>query len=106
MEENKPDQRQLIFNDDGTIDPEQLEGMPQEFIDRVTSPEFSQMAAQQIRGAKARASFERGAKQIKAQARREHVARRSPGISGRQRRLLRRAARKIARATLTGEGNG
>ena len=99
-------QRQLIFNDDGTIDPAQLEGLAPDVIERLTSPDFIATARRQIAVEKAKASFARGVQQIKAQARREHVARRSPGISGRQRRLLRRAARKIARATLTGEGNG
>lgn len=46
-------ERELVFNVNGTIDPVQLEGMPQEFIDRVTSPEF-------IRAARARIRAERG----------------------------------------------
>ena len=41
-------QKPLEFNVDGTIDPEQLEGYPQEVIDRLTSPEFREMAAERI----------------------------------------------------------
>jgi len=39
----------ITFNLDGTVDPEQLEGMPQEFIERVTTPEFQAQARKEIR---------------------------------------------------------
>lgn len=89
-------QRQLIFNDDGTIDLAQLEGLAPDVIERLTSPDFIATARSQIAAAKAKASFERGAKQIKAVAHRQSVQRRPPGVSGRQRRLLRKLARKVA----------
>ena len=47
-EENKQHQRTLTFNEDGSIDPAQLEGMPQDLIDRVTDPEFRERARQAI----------------------------------------------------------
>lgn len=94
MTDSVQHQRQLTFNEDGTIDPSQLEGMDQATIDRLTAPDFVAMARQQIAANKARESFRRGAAQIKAQARQEHEMRRPTGISGRQRRLLRKACRK------------
>ena len=94
MEETKQHQRTLTFNDDGSIDPAQLEGMSQELIDQVTDPEFQLRAKQAIAMEKQRASFHRGALQIKAAARSVAAARRPAGVSGRQRRLLRKLARK------------
>jgi len=43
---------------------------------------------------------------IEAAARVEHAQRRPNGVSGRQRKRLRRLARKLARATLLSEGKG
>jgi hypothetical protein len=106
MEENTQHQRALTFNDDGTIDPAQLEGMSQEFIDNVNSEGFIANARQQIKLAKQRESFRRGAQFIKAQARAEHEQRRPSGMSGRQRKRLRRAARKMAHATMQIEAGG
>ena len=89
-------QRQLIFNDDGTIDLAQLEGLAPDVIERLTSPDFIATARRQIAVEKAKASFARGAQQIRAQAHRASIERRPPGISGRQRRMLRKLARKVA----------
>jgi hypothetical protein len=97
-------QRNLTFNLDGSIDPEQLVGMPQEIIDRVTSPEFQKEAAATIashrRSQVAEYNFRKRAREIRAAAAAEHELRRPSGISGRQRNRLRRAARKSARATI------
>ena len=96
MSENAPEQRTLTFNDDGTIDPAQLEGMPQEFIDKVTAPDFIIRARLQIAADKERQSFLRGAREIRRRAQSEHEARRPSGVSGRQRKRLRRLARKAS----------
>ena len=110
MEENTKEQRGLVFNEDGTIDPAQLAGMPQEFIDRVQSPEFIANAKRQIQERRvADYSFDLYRKRvakIEAAARIEHAQRRPNGVSGRQRKRLRRLARKLARATLLSEGKG
>jgi hypothetical protein len=94
--EKQQEQRALTFNEDGTIDAEQLVGLPQELVDRVTDPEFVARAKEGIQREKARQSFMRGARIIKAQAQAEHQARRPDGVSGRQRKRLRRLARKSA----------
>ena len=93
--ENKQEQRSLTFNEDGSIDPAQLEGMPQDLIDRVTDPEFQARARQAIAAEKNRASFYRGARVIRDQAAAEAVSRRPRGVSGRQRKRLRRIARQM-----------
>ena len=100
MSENAPQQRTLTFNDDGTIDPAQLEGMSQEFIDKVTAPDFIIRARLQIAADKERQSFLRGAREIRRRAQSEHEARRPSGISGRQRKRLRRLARKVTNAAV------
>ena len=98
MSETKQEQRALTFNEDGTIDPDQLVGMPQELIDRVTDREFQARARQYIAAEKARASFQAGARQVREAARAEHIARRPAGVSGRQRKRLRTLVRKMGRA--------
>jgi|GEM_PF-6935260 hypothetical protein len=94
-EEKKQHQRSLTFNEDGSIDPAQLEGMPQDLIDRVTDPEFQARARLAIAAEKQRASFYRGARQIRDQAQLAAIARRPRGVSGRQRKRLRRVARQV-----------
>ena len=110
MAENKTEQRALTFNEDGTIDPAQLEGMPQEFIDRVTSPEFQAEARRRIKEQRVvdqtRALYRQKKLEILAATRREHAERRPNGVSGRQRRRLKRLARNMQRATLLSEGKG
>ena len=44
---NAPE-RTLTFRLDGTIDPAELEGMPEDFVTRVTSPEFVEQARMRI----------------------------------------------------------
>ena len=114
MQEIRPDEpipvgagiptRELTFNLDGTIDSEQLVGFPQEFIDRVTSPEFIAETAQKIAALRRRDLsihfFKQKAGEIRAAADRQHQSRRPDGVSGRQRKRLRRAARRMARATI------
>ena len=108
--------RQLTFNDDGTLDPSQLEGLPQDFIDRVTAPEFVAQARKQIaakRIADHLASLTAEPKPPAPTGRRESrrmvpfrpippgaqdVARRPEGVSGRQRKRLRRAVRSAMKA--------
>lgn len=94
----------LTFNLDGTIDPEQLVGLSQELIDRVTSPEFQKEAAERIashrRNLLSVHLFKEKAAKVRAAAQAEHESRRPSGISGRQRKRLRRAARKQARGNL------
>jgi hypothetical protein len=94
-EENNQHQRTLTFNDDGTIDPEQLVGMPQEMIDRCADPEFQARVREYIAAEKARVSFHRGARQIRDLAMAEGTTRRPAGVSGRQRKRLRRLARRM-----------
>ena len=94
-EENKEHQRTITFNDDGSVDLAQLEGMPQDVIDRLTDPEFQERARVAIAAEKARVAFHRGARQIRDMAAAEAVARRPRGVTGRQRKRLRRVARQI-----------
>lgn len=100
MEENTKEQRGLVFNEDGTIDPAQLAGMPQEFIDRVQSPEFIANAKRQIQERRVAdyslGLYRKKVAKIEAAARVEHAQRRPNGVSGRQRKRLRRLARKLA----------
>jgi len=94
---------QLVFNDDGTIDPAQLEGLPEEVRARLTSPEFIARARVQIAYAKKQAELRRQAATVRALAAQEHEIRRPSGLSGRQRKRLRKAVRramKIERAKL------
>ena len=109
MEENTKEQRGLVFNEDGTIDPAQLAGMPQEFIDRVQSPEFIANAKRQIQERRVAdyslGLYRKKVAKIEAAARVEHAQRRPNGISGRQRKRLRRLARKLA-AIESSSGNG
>ena len=97
-------ERTLTFNLDGSIDPAQLEGMPQDFIDRVTGPEFQRQAAAQIRAAMDRQRVVESGRAVRALAQRQHNARRPDGVSGRQRKKLRRTARKLAGAKMQSEG--
>lgn len=94
----------LTFNLDGTIDPEQLIGLPQELIDRVTSPEFQKEALARITAHRRTQLsvhlFRQRAAEVRKAADLEHQARRPSGVSGRQRKRLRRAARKQARVNL------
>ena len=100
----------LTFNLDGSIDPEQLVGLPQDVIDRLTSPEFQKEAAARIdahrREQVALYRFRQNAAKIREAAQREHEARRPTGVSGRQRKRLRRAARKQASATMLSSEEG
>jgi hypothetical protein len=100
MEENTKEQRGVVFNEDGTIDPAQLAGMPQEFIDRVQSPEFIANAKRQIQERRVAdyslGLYRKKVAKIEAAARVEHAQRRPNGVSGRQRKRLRRLARKLA----------
>jgi len=100
MEENTKEQRGVVFNEDGTIDPAQLAGMPQEFIDRVQSPEFIANAKRQIQERRVAdyslGPYRKKVAKIEAAARVEHAQRRPNGVSGRQRKRLRRLARKLA----------
>ena len=104
--ENNQEKLALTFNDDGTIDPEQLVGMPQELIDRVTDPEFQVRARQMIASEKARVSFLAGARQIRDAAQQIHRARRPEGLSGRQRKKLRKLARKLPMLGFTSKQEG
>lgn len=96
--------RQLTFNLDGTIDPEQLVGFPQEFIDRVNDPEFiadtkKRIDAQRIKDLTVY-RFRQRAAEVRRGAQAQAELRRPKGVSGRQRKRLRRAASRIARATI------
>ena len=108
-----PPQRQLTFNDDGTLDPAQLEGLPQDFIDRVTAPEFVAQARKQIAAKRIADHLASLPSVPQPTGRRESqrmvpfrpippgaqdVARRPEGISGRQRKRLRRAVRSTMKA--------
>ena len=97
--------RDLTFNLDGTIDPEQLVGFPQEFIDRVNSPEFIAETYKRITAQrKSDLSvhlFRQRAAEVRRGAQAQADLRRPKGVSGRQRKRLRRAASQIARATIS-----
>lgn len=78
----------LVFDWDGTISREQLVGVPQELVDRITSPDFVAHARASIRQAR------RAAGGLKKTGRRE--SRRGPlsfhgngeGLNRRERRIL------------------
>ena len=117
--------RNLTFNDDGTIDPAQLEGLPADFVERVTSPAFIEEARKRIHLQKAKDRLQREMdRRARKTGRRESKRtwvykevdeqivrpdRRPPEMSGRQRkrgrRLMRRAlkeeALKLRGATLS-----
>lgn len=91
-------ERNLTFRLDGTIDPAELEGMPEELVKRVTSPEFIEGArkaiAADIQQKKRAEQLRRDGLVIRQLAAQEHEARRPSGLSGRQRKRLRKALRK------------
>lgn len=97
MEETKQEQRSLTFNEDGTIDPDQLVGLDPDLVAKITSPDFIVRAKEGIAADKARVSFLAGARQIREAAHAAHVTRRPVGVSGRQRKRLRKLARLAAR---------
>jgi len=94
----------VTFNLDGSIDPEQLVGLPPEVVERLTSPEFQKEAAAKITAMRKRDLsvhlFRKRAAEVRAAAHAQHESRRPSGVSGRQRKRLRRMARKTARANL------
>ena len=87
----------LSFRLDGTIDPAQLEGMPEEFVRRVTDPEFVEQArlriALDIQANKRRSAFFEQAAAVKRAAIAVHESRRPSNLSGRQRKLWRKSQR-------------
>jgi hypothetical protein len=98
MNENKKHQempRGLIFEQDGTISPEQLAGLDPEVAARLTSPDFIAQAKREIARQE---SLKRAGEQIRNAAQRAHELRRPSGVSGRQRRKLRKLASRVARA--------
>lgn len=109
----------LTFNDDGTIDPEQLVGLDPDFVARITSPEFVAQAKKQIGIQKAKDDLARMTELRKRQTGRREIKRNDPlmcqradgqhtvspirrpkGLSGRQRKRLNRQLRKAAKAQL------
>ena len=92
----------LIFESDGSILPENLVGLPEELVARVTTPEFKAQAAKSIAQEKRTAQFLQDAKTIRARARRQHEQRRPSGVSGRQRKRLRKLARLDAKGEIYG----
>ena len=96
FEQNKQPSRALTFNEDGTIDPEQLVGLAPDLVAKIISPEFIARAREGIAADKARISFQAGARQIRDAAQTMHIVRRPAGVSGRQRKKLRKLARKVA----------
>ena len=98
MNENKQHQetpRGLIFEQDGTISAEQLAGLDPEVVARFTSPDFIAQAKREIARQE---SLRRAGAQIRGAAIRAHELRRPSGVSGRQRRKLRKLASRVARA--------
>lgn len=94
--ETKEINSSLIFESDGSILPENLVGLPEELVARVTTPEFKAQAAREIAAAKRREQFAQDARAIRARAQREHEQRRPSGVSGRQRKKLRKVSRVAA----------
>lgn len=98
------DRKPLVFNLDGTIDPEQLAGYPQEVIDRLTSPEFIEHAREQISEDLHQKYLEgrerTGRRETRQQVRYIHSGRtvqHGPkiSISGRQKRQMRKIVRRM-----------
>ena len=113
MQEKQPDSvptLNLTFNLDGSIDPALLVGLPQELVDRVTSPEFKKEAEARIRSHRMQTlavhRFRERAAEVRAAADLQHQLRRPDGVSGRQRKRLKRAARKLARVNLNSNRGG
>ena len=121
MQENKQHQPALIFNPDGTIDPAQLAGMDPEAVARLTSPEFIAEAKKRIQLQMAKDRLQREIdRRARKTGRREDPSRRRTvpfrpagsiapdpkrrpeDVSGRQRKRLRRAASRLARAAQKG----
>lgn len=101
---NETPQKTLTFNEDGTVNPEDLAGYPQAFIDKVTSSEFIAQARHAIAQDKLRqqalARVQGDIRKTREKAIVEQQSRRPSGISGRQRKLLRRTIRKVRSATI------
>lgn len=114
-------QRQLVFNPDGTIDPEQLAGLDPEVVARFTSPDFIAEAKKKIQLQMAKERLQREIdRRAGKTGRREDPSRRRmvpfkaadavhanphrrpDGVSGRQRRKLRKLASRVARAVQKG----
>ena len=97
--------RTLTFNEDGTLNPEDLEGYSPEAIAEMTSPEFIERARQMIAESKLRdkrlAQVRRDIEETRQKAILHQQSRRPSGISGRQRKRLRRIARKVESARLS-----
>jgi hypothetical protein len=96
--------KQLVFNLDGTIDPSQLEGYPQEVIERLTSPEFIEQAREQISEDLRKKYLEgrerTGRRESRQPVRYIHTGRtvkHGPAIklSGRQKRQMRKVIRRM-----------
>ena len=86
--------------------PSNLLGMPQELIDRVTDPEFQVRARQMIASEKDSGFVPAGARQIRTRPQQIHRARRPEGLSGRQRKKLRKSARKLPMLGFTSKQEG
>jgi hypothetical protein len=74
----------LVFNWDGTISKDQLAGVPQELIDRITSPEFVAQARESIR--RARGIHKTGRRESRRPAVRFHSN--GEGLNRKQRRRM------------------
>jgi hypothetical protein len=83
----------LVFNDDGTLAPEQLAGLPEELKAQVTSPEFIAAARKEIRKRKLAASFQPSQFRTFTPISRT-IRYTPPGVSRRDARAMSRIARR------------
>jgi hypothetical protein len=85
----------LVFNDDGTLAPEQLEGLPEELKAQVTSPEFIAAAREEIARRKRLANAFKPS-QFRQFTPISRTIRHTPkGVSRRDARAMSRIARRV-----------
>ena len=88
----------LVFNDDGTLAPEQLEGLPEDLKAQVTTPEFIEGARKEIRKQKLAASFQPS--QFRQFTPMSRTIRHTPkGVSRRDARAMSRIARRALKGS-------
>lgn len=88
----------LVFNDDGTLAPEQLEGLPEELKAQLTTPEFIARAKAEIRRQRVADSYKPSAfRTVTAVSRTIRYT--PPGVSRRDHRAMSRIARRALKGS-------
>lgn len=89
---------QLVFETDGTLSADQLAALPEEFRERVTTPEFQEMVRREIAKARGRKTGRREtriATQGSVRTPPRTIRTTPPGVSRREFREVGRAAKRL-----------